>query len=265
MSSSTIAGKVVKNVILDITGVLKDGGKAIDGSVNAINQLNESGFKVRFCTNETTMTRQSLVQQLRDLGFTIDESHVFPPVPAMCQVLKERNLRPHLLVHKDALPDFDSVDCSNPNCVVIGDATDQFSYENLNTAFQCLMKLEKPVLFSLGRGKYYQENGELVLDVGSYMAALEYATGVTAEIVGKPSSTFFKAVLQDMGADPSTTVMVGDDIANDVGGAQACGMTGVLVRTGKFRPSDENHPDVKPNLFVDNLAEFVNVLLTSDK
>ncbi|XP_005105048.1 phospholysine phosphohistidine inorganic pyrophosphate phosphatase [Aplysia californica] len=267
MPSSTFAGRNIKYVVLDITGVLKEsgpgGGHAISGSIDAIKRLYKNGFQVRFCTNETVMTRHTLVQQLKNMGFVIDEIKVFPPIPAVCKVLSDRKLRPHLLVHPDSLQDFEGVDCSNPNCVVLGDATEQFSYENLNKAFQCLMQLEKPILFSLGKGKYYQEKGNLVLDVGSYTAALEYATGVTAEIVGKPSPTFFGAVLQDMGATASETVMVGDDIVSDVGGAQACGMAGVLVRTGKFRPRDENHPNVKPDAIVDNLAQFVDNLLAN--
>lgn len=52
----------------------------------------------------------------------------------------------------DLLPEFDSVDKTKPNCVIIGDAADKFSYKNLNDAFQVLIGMEKPVLFSLGRG-----------------------------------------------------------------------------------------------------------------
>ena len=56
--------------------------------------------------------------------------------------------------------------------------------------------------------------------------------------------------------------MVGDDIVSDVGGAQAAGIRGVQVRTGKFRPTDENHPLVKPDLIVDNLKGLVDIILT---
>ena len=55
-------------------------------------------------------------------------------------------------LHIDVVSEFDSVDKTSPNCVVIGDAADKFSYKNLNDAFQVLIGLEKPVLFSLGRG-----------------------------------------------------------------------------------------------------------------
>ena len=56
--------------------------------------------------------------------------------------------------------------------------------------------------------------------------------------------------------------MVGDDIQNDVGGAQAVGILGVQVRTGKFRPTDEPHEVVQPDAYVDNLAAFVDELLS---
>ena len=51
-------------------------------------------------------------------------------------------------------------------------------------------------------------------------------------------------------------------LVSDVGGAQACGLRGVLVRTGKYRPTDENHPKVKPDKIVDNLSEIVEILLS---
>lgn len=116
--------------------------------------------------------------------------------------------------------------------------------------------------YSLGKGKFYREDGELTLDVGPFTAALEFASDKTALVVGKPSATFFNTALKDIGITAEEAVMVGDDIVSDVGAAQQCGMTGILVRTGKFRPSDENHPKVKPDFIADNLEHFVNKLLS---
>ncbi|MEQ2194868.1 hypothetical protein XENOCAPTIV_004161 [Xenoophorus captivus] len=133
------------------------------------------------------------------------------------------------------LPEFDAVDKTNPNCVIVGDAAENFSYQNLNEAFRVLIGLERPVLFSLGQGRYYKETDGLKLDVGVYMKALEYACDLKAEVIGKPSPTFFQSVLNDMGLKPNEALMIGDDLVNDVGGAQYCGMKGVQVRTGKYR------------------------------
>ena len=81
-------------------------------------------------------------------------------------------------------------------------------------------------------------------------------------MVGKPAADFFLTALSDMrGVNPDEAIMIGDDIVSDVGGAQNCGIQGVLVRTGKYRISDENHPKVSPDSIVDNLAQFVNILL----
>ncbi|XP_056626452.1 phospholysine phosphohistidine inorganic pyrophosphate phosphatase [Triplophysa dalaica] len=260
--------KSVKGVILDMCGVLYDsgegGGKPIPGSVEAVERLMGSGLIVRFCTNETQNTREKFVQKLKRMGFNISVSHVFSPAPALLRILRERGLQPHLLVHDDLMAEFDGVEMTSPNCVVIGDAAERFSYQNLNEAFGVLIGLEKPVLFSLGQGRYYKETDGLKLDVGVYMKALEYACDVQAEVIGKPSAEFFQSVLRDMDLQPHEVVMVGDDLVNDVGGAQRCGMRGVQVRTGKYRPSDEHHPSVKADAHTDDLAAAVDALLISD-
>src|SRR5438309_1529493 len=76
----------------------------------------------------------------------------------------------------------------------------------------------------------------LALDAGPLVAALEYATGATAVIAGKPSPGFFAAAVRSLGAgDGERIAMVGDDLWSDVEGAQRAGLQGWLVRTGKFR------------------------------
>lgn len=56
------------------------------------------------------------------------------------------------IFYKEIKPDFDGVDQSNPNCVVLGDAAEQFTYDNMNKAFQALMSMDTPVLISMGKG-----------------------------------------------------------------------------------------------------------------
>lgn len=61
-------------------------------------RLNKAGIPVRYCTNETTCTKNQIVSKLKNYGFDIELSMVFSPIPAVCAILKERNLRPFLLV-----------------------------------------------------------------------------------------------------------------------------------------------------------------------
>ena len=253
----------LNGVLLDISGVLKDGGNAIPGSVEAVRKLREAGLLIKLVTNETQLTRSTIVSSLLSLGYSVQEQDVLPPCPALISLLKKENLRPHLLVHPNVLPEFEGIDQSNPNCVVIGDAAENFTYEKLNEAFRVLINMEKPRLFSLGRGRYYSDKHGLMLDVGVFTTALEYAAGVKAEVVGKPQAEFFMSALNDMGVTADQAVMIGDDLVFDVGGAQTCGLAGVLVRTGKYRPCDEKHPTVHPDIIADDLAQAVDLILES--
>jgi len=264
----TFNGKTIKGVLLDISGVLTEstteGSEAINGSVDAVNKIQDSGIQVRLVTNETQKTREDIFNSLRGHGFVIEREQIFPPALAMVKLMKDKGLRPHLLVHPKSLPDFCDIDTKNPNCVILGDAVNEFTYNSLNQAFKVLIKSDLVELYSLGKGRYYKEDDELTLDVGPFTAALEFATGRKATVVGKPSKDFFLTAVGDMGLSPGETVMVGDDVVSDVGGAQECGLQGVLVRTGKFRPSDEAHPQVKPDRIVDNLLHFAQILLAAN-
>src|SRR5262249_12365705 len=91
-------------------------------------------------------------------------------------------------------------------------------------------------------------------DVGAFVAALEYGSGRTATLTGKPAPSFFRAALKMVGAAPGETAVVGDDLEFDVHGAQAAGLAGILVRTGKYRPEFERTgrpPDANPGATAD--------------
>lgn len=266
----SLNGKHIRGVLLDITGVLIESSsvpgvcEAIPGSVEAVQRLISAGISVRFVTNETQRTRKSLVDKLHSYGFSMPTEDIFPPALAMASLAKKKNLKPFLLVHDNCLPDLADIEqgnVSNANSVILGDAVDEFSYSNMNKAFRILMKTGGD-LYSLGKGKYYRDDGELTMDVGPFTAALEFATDKSAIVVGKPAKEFFQTALDDMGVSAEEAVMVGDDIVSDVGGAQNCGIQGVLVRTGKYRPCDENHPKVKPDQIVDKLADVVAIILS---
>ncbi|XP_054167128.1 phospholysine phosphohistidine inorganic pyrophosphate phosphatase-like [Oppia nitens] len=256
--------KQIKGLLLDITGVLYESGcdTAIAGSVDAIKRLRQNGIPFRFCTNETQRTTDSLVSKLRRFGYELDKSEVIAPAPAVRHMLIKQNLRPYLLIYPELMPEFADIDQSNANCVVVGDAAQHFTYDAVNKAFQLLLSMKDPLLISMGKGKYYKEGNELVLDLGAYTAALEYATDNKAVIMGKPAKEYYMTAIDSMNLKPEDVVMIGDDINSDVGGAQQMDMRGLLVRTGKYRPSDENHTTVKPDAIVNNLADAVNQILT---
>lgn len=112
---------------------------------------------------------------------------------------------------------------------------------------------------ALGRNRYFQDQGGLSLDAGPFVAALEYAAGVEAELLGKPAPALFAAALDSAACPPAAAAMIGDDVESDANGALAAGLRGVLVKTGKYRPGDEAR--LAPGgVVADDIAAAVDLL-----
>ncbi len=165
-----------------------------------------------------------------------------------------------VLTDGDAREDLEGVDlvsmAEEPEVVVLGGACDAFSYASVNRVFQRLM--DGAALVGMHRNLYWRTAEGWQLDGGAYLSGLEAAAGTTAVICGKPAPAYFRAVLDDLGVAPERAVMVGDDIVNDIGGAQAAGVRGVLVRTGKFQERDLTKG--APDLVVASLGVVPNAL-----
>jgi len=257
--------KSIKGFLLDISGVLYNsgpgGGKAIPGSIEAVKRLYAES-DVRFLSNESSSTRKALVEKLNRLGFQLDEDHFFTPAPVAAQYAKRHQLRPHLLVHKGVEADFVGCDFSNPNCVIMGDAEEDYTYANLNAAFRVLLESERKLLISLGCNQFYQSADGPNLDVGCFAMALRYAVhGCEHVVIGKPTEEYFLSAVESMGLSKDQVVMIGDDIVGDIEGAQRVGIRGVQVRTGKWRKEWEAHPEIRPDMIADNLKSAVNEIL----
>jgi HAD superfamily hydrolase (TIGR01458 family) len=138
--------------------------------------------------------------------------------------------------------------------VLVGDLGDGFDYTRLNRAFRLLV--DGAGLVALQRNRFWQEADGPSLDAGPFVAALEYASGKTATVVGKPEPAFFEAALRDLGLEAKDVAMVGDDAESDVAGAQRAGLQGIQVRTGKYRSGAVGEADAK----IESIADLPTVL-----
>ncbi len=110
-------------------------------------------------------------------------------------------------------------------------------------------------LVALGMTRYWLAADGISLDVAPFVAALEHATGRKAIVFGKPDARFFWEAAEKLGLEGTEILMIGDDIDVDVGGAQAAGLKGGLVKTGKFRPTDVEGA-VQPDVVFDSIADL---------
>ena len=247
-------------ILLDVDGVLYVSGEPIPGAVDAVRRLRADGHRIRFVTNSTTMSRSQLGESLRSLGFAVDDDELQTTGDVASRVLAGKRVL--ALTMPGILDDLRGMQLigMNADAVLVGgaDETEEpnriYSYLNLNRAF--LELVAGADLYCLHRNRWWQTAEGPRLDAGAIVAGLEYAAGIEATVLGKPSPAYFRAALEALDSDPELTWMVGDDIEGDVVGAQAVGMRTVLVRTGKFRPDELEHTRVVPDGIVSSIAHL---------
>lgn len=244
----------IKAVLCDIGGVLYVGETPIEGAVEAIKKI-KAQYPIRFLTNTTQKSGAQVVRKLQDMGFDIDVTEVITALDVTKAYLLEYESGAEFLLTEDARAFFSDLEHLPKDYVVVGDAQENFTYSNLNAAFQALMGGAE--LLAAAKNRYYKDyDGRLSMDAGGFVSALEYASGQTAQIIGKPSRAFYHLACAAMQTDPGACVMIGDDIEGDIAGAQRAGLQAVLVRTGKFSPEDLDG-DVVPEAIADSIAAIV--------
>lgn len=254
----------VDGLLLDIDGVLAISWEPILGAVEALSWLRSQGVPFRLITNTTTHPREAIAATLRDAGFAVESGDIVTAVVASAEHLRTHHAgaRVFLLSDGDARADLEGVTLVGADepadVVVIGGASNDFTYANLNLVFDQLMR--GAALIGMHRNMYWRTSEGLQLDAGAYIAGLEEAAGTRATICGKPAPEYFEAALEMLGVPATRVAMVGDDVVNDVLGAQAMGMTGVLVRTGKFRPEDLERSDGAPDHVIGSFADLPALL-----
>ncbi|MFJ9714506.1 HAD-IIA family hydrolase [Streptomyces sp. NPDC101213] len=255
----------VRAVLIDVDGVLTVSWKPLPGAVEALRAVREAGLGVALVTNTTSRTRASIAATLADAGFPVEAGDVLTAPAATAAHLAERfpGARCALLNSGDVEEDLAGVnlvglDADGVDVVVLGGAGPAFGYEALDRVFGHLRRGAR--LVAMHRNLYWRTDAGLRLDAGAFLAGLEAAARVTAEVTGKPSPAFFAAALGRLGAGAGEALMVGDDVESDVLAAQRAGIGGVLVRTGKFLPEALAAADGAPDHVVDSFADLPALL-----
>jgi HAD superfamily hydrolase (TIGR01458 family) len=251
-------------ILLDIDGVLHVSGEAIPGAVEAVETLRRAGHSLRFVSNNSTHSRHGLAEELRRMGFEIDDSDLQTTPSAAARELAGKRVL--ALTMAAVVPDFDGMELvgQDAEAVLVGGCDETlepnqvFSYMNLARAFAEIQA--GAAFYCLHKNRWWQTTRGPLLDAGAFVAGLEYATGVEATVLGKPSPSYFAAALDALDAEPELTWLVTDDAEEDVPGARLFGMRTALVRTGKFRPESLESASVAPDIVVSSLAQFPTLL-----
>ncbi|GGV07922.1 hypothetical protein GCM10010260_52190 [Streptomyces filipinensis] len=252
----------MRAVLIDIDGVLTVSWKPLPGAVEALRRIRGAGLGVALVTNTTSRTRASIAGTLSAAGFEVGPRDVLTAPSVTAAHLAEHcpGARCALLNSGDIAEDLGDVTLvdDDPDVVVLGGAGPEFDYAALNRAFGHLQRGAR--LIAMHRNLYWRTESGLQLDSGAFLLGLERAARVEAEVTGKPSRAFFEAALARLGAGAGQALMVGDDVESDVLAAQRAGLTGVLVRTGKFQQETLEGASGAPDHVLDSFADLPALL-----
>lgn len=249
-------------VLFDIDGVLTVSWAEIPGAADAVRRLRLAGWSTAFVTNTSSVSRRVIAQRLRTAGIEAESDEILTAARAAAETLRATypDARCLLLNSGSIDEDLEGVHLvdDDADVVLTGGAGPEIGYELLNRAFQLL--LGGASLVAMHRNLTWTTAAGAQLDMGAFVAGLEQAAGTEAKVIGKPAPEFFSAVLRHVGVKPSDAVMVGDDVEADVLGAQALGIRGVLVRTGKFREASLARAGGTPDDVIDSVADLPGLL-----
>jgi glycerol 3-phosphatase-2 len=249
--------------ILDLDGCVWVGGEPTPGVVEALDEVRAAGKRLAFATNNAYESGEDLVTQLWKIGVRASLRDVVTVGGAMQHLLAEtRSGRtafvigtPSMVRHvSDAgLRVLNATDLASRAEIVVVAGTTKLVYDDLRRAVQAVLRGAD--LLATSRDPTYPQPDGLWPGTGSILAAVEYATGRTAEIVGKPEPQLFHTALDRL--DGGRTLVVGDRVASDLAAAAAAELDAALVQSDSTDHAELDGFEPQPVAVAETLAELL--------
>lgn len=247
-----------KGMLIDVEGTLIDGksGQPVPGAVEWFVRLQSKSIPYLIATNITTEPPSEVAANLSELGFYLDPGSIHSPIGMLEEKAKTADLGRTLVFGLPRLKEFlvelgvETVTGADADTVLFGwDPSIDFGL--LATAVTAVAE-HGARLVGLHENRLFRDSsGSLFPGVGAFVRAVEYATGVGAEIWGKPGRAYFERALEKIGLPPEEVIMIGDDAPGELAGAKRMGMSACFVLSGQYRDTrvlariaDEEKPDL---------------------
>jgi 4-nitrophenyl phosphatase len=248
----------IRGVICDMDGVLWRGGELLPGMEAFFQLMHDADMPYMLASNNSSRSPAQYVEKIGGMGVnTVREDNIVNsglatanfltkeyPIGADVHVVGGDGLRQVI-----AEAGFPLVD-DNAEVVVVGLEFD-VTYEHLRRA---TLQIRAGARFiGTNPDPSFPSPEGLIPGAGSIIAAIEVATDVQPEIIGKPYAPMFEYALEKMGTDPAHTLMIGDRISTDIAGAVELGIKTALVFTGVTTPDELVQSDIQPDVAYEDL------------
>jgi 4-nitrophenyl phosphatase len=232
----------ITHLIIDMDGVLYHGDRPVRCLVEFFAFLRERSIRFILATNNSTRTPQEYVHKLARMGVQVSPDEVLVSGQATARYLA-REYRPGTRVHVFGMPALKQAMIAEG--FVLADKDVQLVVASMDREVS-YDKLKRASLLIRGGARFFATNLDptnpseegLLPGTGSMIAALETACGVKPTVIGKPEPTMYRLAMEQMGAQPETTAVIGDRADTDILGGKRAGLTTICVLSGSSDRSE---------------------------
>ncbi len=230
-----------EGIILDVDGVLFAGAQRLSGACELVSRLKSGKQRFVIFSNNSRNNCEEFAAKFD--GFDLEPNEILHAVPLAAQYVFEQKpgarvtwvgesgLEREFLRKKLELISVDTND-EKVDFLVVG-LTEGLSFSRIKNAVRILQNGAR--LIALNMDSSYPVESGVALGMGGMIKALEFYSGVKAEIVGKPSRYLANILLNKLKAPPERILVVGDSIHSDIALGKVMGSATVLVGSpGKY-------------------------------
>lgn len=261
----------IKNLILDMDGVLWRGETPVPGLVDFFAGLRAAAIGFVLATNNATKTAAMYTERLARFGVHVPPEHILTSAEATASYLAEHYNpgSPVYVVGAQGLHDAMSakgflsvtprdVRAGATAAAVVVGLSPQVTYEELAMGSH-LVHQGVPFIGTNPDVTFPSEMGPMP-GAGALLAVISTATGIQPTIIGKPGPIVFREAVKRLGGDSAGVVMVGDRLSTDIYGAKAAGLRAILVLTGISTREEAAAGPIQPDYIFADITELAAFL-----
>lgn len=247
--------------LLDMDGTLYLGDEVIDGAIDFVQKIHDSGRQYIYLTNNSSRAGADYIPRLRGFGFPCEAENVFTSGMATAIYLREHHSGEAVYLVGTAAFERELRDAGvyitdeNPSVIVVGFDT-ELNFHKLEIATKYLRRGAKFIAANPDWVCPMPQN-EVLPDCGSICALLTAATGVEPYYIGKPNRNIVDIISKERGIANANIACVGDRLYTDIAVAKNAGAVAICVLSGETTLEEIDDSDVKPDYIFNSVADIL--------
>lgn len=260
----------IRSIVLDIDGTLMRDRTPIEGAVSTVEQLQQHGYRIVYCTQENYQSDQDIERRLMSAGFpvppgavvsagTVAVDYILKTHPGVrIYVMGSKRLKEPLV--KAGLTVLSEADGETADVVLVGIDPD-VSLDRLATAAQAVRSGAQFYVTNMDRG--YPLEDRIIPSAGSLAMAIAFTARRQPRVLGKPSRWMGAAIRRVLSVEAEQIAVVGDQLAQDVALGYTVGGTSILVLSGLTQAEEvqKTSSRKRPHLVLPSVAHLLPWLI----